>query len=95
MIYGTFLQSPFHWYLILGGRKPSFSMFLTFQELRDSKKGKVRGHISQILIRIHQAKEAHQGPNRLGTRAHGAPTYTGRATYPNSAVERRLGSSFL
>ena len=37
MIYGTFIQSPYFWYLISGRQKTSFFLFLMFQELQGPK----------------------------------------------------------
>ena len=37
MIYGTFIQSPYFWYLIFGRQKTSFFLFLMFQELQGPK----------------------------------------------------------
>jgi hypothetical protein len=49
-------------YLVFKSRwqKNLLLVFWTFQELHDSKKGKVRDHGSQILIHIQQAKVEHQ-----------------------------------
>jgi hypothetical protein len=40
-------------------------IFLTFQELLDSKKGKVKENGLEILIRIQQDKVGHQDINVL------------------------------
>lgn len=37
MIYGTFIQSPYFWYLISGRQKTSLFLFLMFQELQGPK----------------------------------------------------------
>ena len=37
MIYGTFIQNPYFWYLISGRQKTSFFLFLMFQELQGPK----------------------------------------------------------
>jgi hypothetical protein len=38
MIYGTFLQSPFYWYLIFWRQKNSFFLFWYFMDLTELKK---------------------------------------------------------
>ena len=37
MIYGTFIQCPYFWYLISGRQKTSFFLFLVFHELQGPK----------------------------------------------------------
>ena len=51
-------------------------------ELRDSKKGKVRGHVPEFLIRIQQAKVGQQEVNMLADGAQGAARYPGLSLGP-------------
>ena len=80
MIFGTFLQSPLHWYLISGRQENLLLVFWTLQELRDSEKGKLKEHVSEISRRIQQAEEGDQEPNRLREIGGGVAPYLGRAT---------------
>jgi hypothetical protein len=95
MIYGTFLQSPFYWYLISGRQKTSFFLFYCFRDLLDVKKFKEKYLISFSPGEGPWAKEAseesHEAPKSIG----GAPYQAGRATHATGAHERRLGLSFL
>jgi hypothetical protein len=43
----------------------SFLVFLTFRELRGSKKGKVKEHGSEFLTQTLSAKDEDQEPNML------------------------------
>ena len=60
MIYGTFLQSPLHWYLISGGRKPPVSCFYCFSDLLDVNKSEEKYLISFSSGEALWAKEARE-----------------------------------
>jgi hypothetical protein len=55
-------------------------VFLILRELRDSKKGKVRGHNLEISRRTTWAEVGHQEINRLGKSYGGVTTPLGSAT---------------
>ena len=58
--FGDFLNNPLSFGSNSVWQKCIFLVFLTFQELQDSEKGKVRGHGSQISRRIqHYYRNAH------------------------------------
>ncbi len=86
MIYGTFLQSPFYWYLISGRQKTSFFVFLCFRDLMELKKD---GDFSGVNIFARGppgALESHEG-------AHEARMSTGGTAYPLAASPRPIPSS--
>jgi hypothetical protein len=64
MIYGTFLQSPFYWYLIYGRQKTSFFVFSCFRNLRKLKK---LGDFYNINI-LHEKQVEHKKHTRRPTR---------------------------
>jgi hypothetical protein len=53
-----------------GWQKNLMPLFLTFQELRDSKNGKVGEYGSQISRRIQRAEEGHQEVKEVEMGAH-------------------------
>ena len=95
MIYGTFVQSPFYWYLISGRQKTTFFLFYCFRDLLDVKKFEEKYLISFSPGEGPWAKEAseesHEAPKSTG----GAPYQAGRATHATEAHEHRIGLSFL
>jgi hypothetical protein len=66
--------------LILFSANHFFLVFLTFQQLRDSKKGKVRGHASEILTN-KMSESGIPGDQHARNKARGAPSPSSRATY--------------
>ena len=92
--FGDFLNNPLLLVLTLSSRKYLLLVFWTFQELRDSKKDKVRGHSSEISRRIQQAKVGHQEVNQLQMRPGGVVRKWDHATCARLRLERPLPSVF-
>jgi hypothetical protein len=73
---------------------PLMLVFLTFQELPDSKKGKVREHSLKILRQTKWAKVGHQEINGLQTEPGGTAGPVDRATRALLCLERPMQSIF-
>jgi hypothetical protein len=69
-------------------------VFSTFQELRDSKKGKVREHGLEFFRRTKWDKVGHQEANRPQMRPAGAVSQPGRATSTRLRLEPPMSSVF-
>ena len=95
MIYGTFLQNPFYWYLISGRQKTSFFVFLCFRDLMELKKDGDFSGVNIFARGSPGALESHEGAHEARMSTGGAAYPPGRATQAHSLVERRLGSVFL
>ena len=69
MIYGTFIQSLYFWYLISGSQKTAFFMLLLFQELRGPKwkKGKLHSWFSSGDSRREEdrSEKGHEAQKRV------------------------------
>jgi hypothetical protein len=75
-------------------QKTLFLAFLTFQELRDSKKGKFREHGLEILRRTSWTKVFHKHVNRLKMRTCGVVSHPGHATCTHLCLEHLMSSFF-
>ena len=95
MIYGTFLQSPYFWYLISGRQIPLIFLFLLFQEFREPNEQKERnlGDFSSegITSKEDQREESHGA--QVGW-AHAA-RYRGRMGPTNRSLGHLHGWGFL
>ena len=71
MIYGTFIQSPYFWYLISRRQKTSFFLFLVFRSYRDPNE---KRKIAQLVFH----RENNRGKKIEGRKAtrpkRGGPT---------------------
>jgi hypothetical protein len=73
-VLGDFLNNPLSSSSNSIWQKHLFLVFLTLQELRDSKKGKVRDHASKIWRRTNWDELGHQEIKDMGNRTGGSDT---------------------
>jgi hypothetical protein len=71
-----------------------FFAFLTFQELRDSEKGKVKEHGLQILRQTFSVKVGYKGTTWPKIRPGGAVNKVDRATWARLGLGGRFRLSF-
>ena len=95
MIYGTFIQSPYFWYLIFGRQKTSFFLFLMFQELQEPKWKKENctvGFAAGERQREEElSEESHEAQNKGGH----AARFSGRVGPTKLRLGHFLARGFL
>jgi hypothetical protein len=87
---GIFETIPSPLVLNLSRKKHILLVFLTYEESRDSKIGKVRCHVSELNRRTKRAKVGHLEIKGMGTRPSGAPTLLGRATWASFQLQPHI-----